>query len=224
MLADLARNGHHTPFEKSILHFTITCDVATHIHYLKHRIGVSINAESARYKQIKEDRYYVPMDWPEEWRQKLAVFSEEGLLLYHQCLESLTTQYGMTRKRAKETARYFRPYNTQIQSDVAFNFRSFMHFLGLRHDAHAQDEIHSLAHRAVELVSGIPGQPFLHSLTAFGYPKPFLPFPTAPEVDPRDVLLEQARQVLSWYAGHLRPEDRVNDNGDKATELLRRLP
>jgi thymidylate synthase ThyX len=48
LLHMLARNGHHTPFEKSTLHFLVTCDQASHIHLLKHRIGVSINAESAR--------------------------------------------------------------------------------------------------------------------------------------------------------------------------------
>jgi thymidylate synthase ThyX len=98
MLTQLATNGHHTPFEKSALHFTVTTDIATHIHLLKHRIGVSINAESARYKQIREDRIYIPEDWPIEWQQRL------------------------------ETARFFRGYNSQIQSDVMFNFRSFMHF------------------------------------------------------------------------------------------------
>ena len=50
----LASEGHHTPFEKSSLHFLVTVDQATHIHLLKHRIGVAINGESARYKELKE--------------------------------------------------------------------------------------------------------------------------------------------------------------------------
>jgi thymidylate synthase ThyX len=128
MLTQLATNGHHTPFEKSALHFTVTTDIATHIHLLKHRIGVSINAESARYKQIREDRIYIPEDWPIEWQQRLETFSQQGLALYHECLESLVSGFGVTKKRAKETARFFRGYNSQIQSDVMFNFRSFMHF------------------------------------------------------------------------------------------------
>ena len=53
LLKMLAENGHHTPFEKSALHFLVTVDTATHIHLLKHRIGVSINGESARYKELK---------------------------------------------------------------------------------------------------------------------------------------------------------------------------
>jgi thymidylate synthase ThyX len=58
----LASEGHHTPFEKSQLHFLVNVDQATHIHLLKHRIGVSINGESARYKELKEDKTYIPED------------------------------------------------------------------------------------------------------------------------------------------------------------------
>jgi thymidylate synthase ThyX len=63
LLEMLASEGHHTPFEKSTLHFLVTVDQATHIHLLKHRIGVSINGESARYKELKEDKSYIPSDW-----------------------------------------------------------------------------------------------------------------------------------------------------------------
>ena len=48
LLKMLASEGHHTPFEKSGLHFLVNVDQATHIHLLKHRVGVSINGESAR--------------------------------------------------------------------------------------------------------------------------------------------------------------------------------
>ena len=47
--------GHETPFEKGSVHFLVNCDIASHIHLLKHRIA-SINAESARYKELKEDK------------------------------------------------------------------------------------------------------------------------------------------------------------------------
>lgn len=63
LLKMLADEGHHTPFEKSLLHFLVDSDIASHIHLLKHRIGVSINGESARYKEIKEDKYLTPNDW-----------------------------------------------------------------------------------------------------------------------------------------------------------------
>jgi flavin-dependent thymidylate synthase len=168
LLFMLAREGHHTPFEKSSLHFLVSTDIASHIHILKHRIGVSVNAESARYKELQEDNYFIPDDFPEEWNQLLTTHTKNGLDLYHECIESLTSEYGFDRKRAKESARFFRSYNTQITADVMFNFRSFAHFLGLRNKENAQKEIREIANKMLDLVVSLDGHPFKHSLEGFG--------------------------------------------------------
>jgi len=174
LLKMLASNGHHTPFEKSSLHFLVTCDQASHIHLLKHRIGVSINGESARYKELKEDKYYLPTDegWNLQtsntllsWVEQLAEFTEEGNRLYHQCLEELTPVLG--RKRAKESARFFKTMNSQITMDVMFNWRSFAHFLSLRNKPDAQVEIQEIAETMLGLVKGIEGNPYKHTIEAF---------------------------------------------------------
>lgn len=167
LLEMLASNGHHTPFEKSSLHFLVKTDIASHIHLLKHRISVSINAESARYKELKEDEYYTPSDWPYEWVDELHKYTKNGLELYHKCIDSLTSRYGIDRKRAKESARFFRPYNTQIVADVMFNFRSFAHFLNLRNKPDAQLEIKNIAKQMLNKVSNIEGNPFKYTLEAF---------------------------------------------------------
>lgn len=161
-------NGHETPFEKGIVHFLVNTDIATHIHLLKHRIS-SINAESARYKELKEDKYYIPYDWPIEWVDKLEDYTNQGLKLYHSCLNSLTNNYGMDRKRAKETARFFRGYNTQIEADIMFNMRSFANFLKLRDSEHAQKEIREIAQKMVHCVKSIEERPFKYTLKAFDY-------------------------------------------------------
>ena len=152
LLKMLAENGHHTPFEKSSLHFLIKTDIASHIHLIKHRVGVSVNGESARYKEIKEDDYLVPQDWPDTWKEILSTHTERGMDLYHKCIEDLVKNFGFTRKRAKESARFFRGYNTQITSDVMFNWRSFYHFLNLRNKQDAQVEIRNIASEMLELV------------------------------------------------------------------------
>src|SRR5271154_690469 len=72
LLTMLATNHHETPFEKSSQHFLITTDIATHIQIIKHRIGVSFNGESARYKELKEDKFYIPDDWAEDEQVKLV--------------------------------------------------------------------------------------------------------------------------------------------------------
>jgi thymidylate synthase (FAD) len=153
--------GHETPFEKGSVHFLVTADQASHIHLLKHRIA-SINAESARYKELKEDKFYLPEDWPDEWITNLRAFTLSSNHMYHKCLAELTPILG--RKRAKESARYFKTFNSQITMDVQFNMRSFANFLKLRASEHAQVEIQDIAWEMFNLVESIEGNPFEHTL------------------------------------------------------------
>lgn len=166
LLKFLAENDHHTPFEKSYLHFLVTCDTASHIHLIKHRVGVSINAESARYKEHTEDKFYVPTDWPDVEQFRMQEFSEKAFGVYHKTVERLV-EAGYNRKRAKESARFYLPYSSQVKMDVAFNFRSFMHFQGLRNKPDAQLEIREIAQQMLDLVKQTGD--FNLSLRGFGY-------------------------------------------------------
>ena len=178
-------NGHETPFEKGMVHFLVDTEIASHIHLLKHRVS-SLNAESARYKELKEDKYYLPEDWgeiecteyihhdfpkhsfaePDQWWISiLEKYTGIGNKLYHQCVEDLTPALG--RKRAKESARFFKTYNSQIQADITFNMRSFANFQKLRNSEHAQVEIREVAAKMLELVKNIEGNPFKCTLDAF---------------------------------------------------------
>jgi flavin-dependent thymidylate synthase len=165
LLKMLAENAHETPFEKSSIHFLCTTEVASHIHLIKHRVGVSVNGESARYKELKDDKYYVPTDWDEEEVQRYTEYMEASLKRYHDVLTRLEKK-GIPRKRAKESARLYVPYGNQITADVMFNFRSFVHFLRLRYSTHAQLEIRELAGVMLRLVKET-GQ-FNATLSAFG--------------------------------------------------------
>ncbi len=180
LLKMLAEAEHHTPFEKSSLHFLVDCDIASHIHILKHRIGCSVNGESARYKELKEDKYYIPDDWKGikvnsllgsaedmTWDKLLQIYTELGNTYYHACLKDLEPVLG--RKRAKESARFFKTYNSQIQADVMFNWRSFHHFLELRNKPDAQKEIRDIAATMLDLVKNIEGNPFKYTIEAFGH-------------------------------------------------------
>ena len=178
-------NGHETPFEKGTVHFLVDTDIASHIHLLKHRIS-SLNAESARYKELKEDKYYLPEDWEGiefsddsvdglghitcdrvivNWNDALDWYTQIGNDLYHRCIADLEPVLG--RKRAKESARFFKTYNSQIQADISFNMRSFANFQKLRNSEHAQVEIREIAAKMLELVENIEGNPFKCTLEAF---------------------------------------------------------
>jgi len=184
LLKMLADNGHETPFEKSSFHFLVTVEQASHIHALKHRISVSINGESSRYKELKEDKFYLPEDWwdikvtpdvkddlnyPQEeymdWFHALELYTQLGNKLYHKSLEQLTPVIG--RKRAKESSRYFKTMNSQITMDIMFNWRSFVHFYKLRSDEAAQLEIREISEEMLKLIKNIDGNPFKHTIEAF---------------------------------------------------------
>lgn len=167
LLNMLASEGHHTPFERGILHFLLHLDDKTHIHVLKHRIS-SANGESARYREIKHDNYLIPDDLPFYWQDKLKEHSEQGNKLYHECLNALVMNNGFTRKRAKEVSRYFKTQNSQLTLDFQINFRSFINFQKLRNSEHAQVEIKNLSEDMLQLVKNIEGNPFKYSLESFG--------------------------------------------------------
>lgn len=171
LINKLWTSGHKTPFEKGIVHFLVRTDIATHIHLLKHRIA-SINAESARYKELKHDQFYVPYDFdgPERgiWTDALIEHTERGNQLYHQYLAEMTPVIG--RKRAKEVARYFKSYNSQITADVMFNMSSFANFIKLRTAHDAQKEIQQVGILMWDAVQSIEGNPFQHTLKAIASP------------------------------------------------------
>ena len=180
MLESLWSNGHETPFEKGIVHFLVDSEIASHIHMLKHRIA-SINGESARYKELKEDKFFLPEDWigigvnrevlfeedknliwylhltsqkDSDWYNILKDYNELGNKLYHQCLKDLTPILG--RKRAKESARFFKTYSSQIEVDIMFNMRSFANFMKLRDSKHAQKEIREIAQEMFKQLKELP--------------------------------------------------------------------
>ena len=193
LLIMLWSEGHETPFEKGVVHFLIDCDIASHIHLLKHRLS-SATSESARYKEIKEDKYYLPEDWDpigknlgldehlilDTWLSDLEHMSKKTNEMYHKCLEELTPILG--RKRAKESARYFKMYNSQIQTDISFNLRSFANFLRLRKSEHAQKEIRDIAQQMFDIVQGLDNEPFKTALWV---------------IDRANVLWEQKRKEIS---------------------------
>ena len=165
LLKMLAENEHHSVFEKSSLHFLVTTDVSSHIHLIKHRVGVSVNAESARYKELKDDKYYVPIDWDKNEQDLYAQHIEDSFKKYHETLDRLIAK-GISRKRAKESARLYLPYGNQLTADVMFNFRSFYHFIKLRYSMHAQLEIRDIARDMLHHVKAT--EKFNDTLEAFG--------------------------------------------------------
>jgi hypothetical protein len=155
--------------------FATTNDIATHIQFLKHAVAMQAeNAESARYKELKEDKFYLPEDWKDYgniglyWYDELCESAKIMNRKYHFCLRDLIA-VGMPKARAKETARYFKLYNSQINSTKMFSFDGLMQVYFKRQASKgAQREISDMVSAMVEEVKNIPGNPFKASLEAFG--------------------------------------------------------
>lgn len=181
LLDYLAQNDHTSPFRFSSFMFAATTDIATHIQKLKHTVILEAeNGESARYKELKEDKYYLPEDWrgiklsddlleyntQATWLLILEDYTERGNKLYHRALQDLSPVLG--KKRAKETARYFKTYNSEINTLNKLSFDGIIQFYYKRHDkSYVQNEIADFAIAMVDAVRNIPGNPFQHSLKAF---------------------------------------------------------
>ena len=187
LLEYLASNEHTSPFRFSSFVFGMTTDVATHIQKLKHKVILEAeNGESARYKELSEDKFYLPNDWEKvklsqessiygsfserfgvnhNWQSVLENYTKLGNDLYHQCLKDLTPVLG--RKRAKESARYFKTYNSQINTLNKFSFDGVVQFSYKRNTEHAQKEIAFVAQEMINCIKNIEGNPFKYSLKAW---------------------------------------------------------
>ena len=154
---------HTVPFEHSWIQFAITCDTASHIQILKHRT-LSVNAESARYKEYTADKYYIPEDWDVLNKNFLAVKTQDAYRHYH--CHIANNEHD--RKRAKESARYFLPYAIQVNLVVSGNFHAYANFWKLRNSDQAQLEIHQISAEMLRLVKETTNDSFRHSLDAWG--------------------------------------------------------
>ncbi len=182
LLEFLASENHSSPFRLSSFVFGFTTDLATHVQKLKHKVILEAeNGESARYKELKEDKFYLPEDWygvmPTDskvkrefgnldWYEILKQHTQKSNFLYHTSLKDLNNRLG--KARAKETARYFKTYNSQINTINKFSFDGIMQFYQKRNTTHAQKEIAEIAESMVKCIKEIPNNPFEYSLKAFG--------------------------------------------------------
>ena len=160
----LLKSSHWSPFEHNLISFRIITSNSTQIQMLKHRIGVSYNVESARYRTYREDKTYIPEDLCEEWQGLLLSATESCWKLYHRLIDD-HEELGLEKSRAKEIAKLFLPMSTQVEMFVTFNLRSFFHFQTLRNSRHAQKEIRDVAQKMWELVEE-SGQ-FRHAMEAY---------------------------------------------------------
>lgn len=159
----LFSHAHGTPFEACVLKFCIKAPIFVVRQWQRHRSG-SFNEESARYSVI-EDHFYSPASecvkrQSDQNKQGGGeAFSEVDALLLSDGMHIMNLQSHryyqalLDRDIARETARMVLPVATYTTMYWMVNLRNLLHFLTLRADPHAQQEIRDYAEAIIDLVA-----------------------------------------------------------------------
>ena len=155
LLRHLMRHYHTSPFESCVLKFHIKLPIFTERQFARHRTA-GWNEVSARYSELPEE-YYVPdvesvrtqsstnkqgsgdqmpEGVAEQFIADTKIAGKAAFAQYHKDLEN-----GM----ARELARINLPLGTYTEKVWWINLHNLLHFLNLRMDGHAQQEIREFA-------------------------------------------------------------------------------
>ena len=157
----LLRHGHTTPFEMVELKFLVRLPMYIARQWIRHRTA-SVNEYSARYSVVPDEYELLapgevrrqstrnrqgrgePLDEAagERFRAELDRIAQESYAAYQRALSE-----GV----ARETARMVLPVSFYTQWYWKVNLHNLFHFLELRLDPHAQEEIRQYAGVVAEL-------------------------------------------------------------------------
>lgn len=178
LLRFLAEHKHTTPFRHPQLQFRIECPIFVERQLFTHQIGWARNSISGRYVDFSTE-YDPPMQY--RYQSKDSKQGSSG------CLDSDVNDYLVDKVDAilkqcedlykemvelgvsKEQARCHLPLCLTTKFIWTGSFHAFMHLCALRLKADAQQEIRILVGMMLRAVQNIEGNPFQHSLAAWGY-------------------------------------------------------
>jgi thymidylate synthase (FAD) len=160
----LARHRHTTPFEMVEFKFHHVMPIFVARQWIRHRTA-NVNEYSARYSIVR-DRFYHPS--PENVRKQSLSNRQGGdepidhataaeFLAYLDRVERDYEQYQrfIDRGVAREIARIALPASVYTEWYWKIDLHNLFHFLSLRMDAHAQQEIRDYANAMFALVQPI---------------------------------------------------------------------
>jgi thymidylate synthase (FAD) len=160
----LARHRHTTPFEMVEFKFHQVMPIFVARQWIRHRTA-NVNEYSARYSVVK-DRFYRPS--AESIRQQSAtnrqggdqaadVATAEDFLRYLEAAEAHFADYERLLEKgvARELARIGLPLSVYTEWYWKIDLHNLLHFLSLRMDSHAQQEIRDYANAMFALIQPI---------------------------------------------------------------------
>jgi thymidylate synthase (FAD) len=160
----LARHRHSTPFEMVEFKFHHVMPIFVARQWIRHRTA-NVNEYSARYSIVK-DRFYHPT--PDNVRKQSASNRQGGeepadpataqeFLAYLDRVEKDYEQYQafIDKGVAREIARIALPASVYTEWYWKIDLHNLFHFLSLRMDPHAQQEIRDYANAMFALIQPI---------------------------------------------------------------------
>jgi thymidylate synthase (FAD) len=160
----LARHRHSTPFEMIEFKFHHVMPIFIARQWIRHRTA-NVNEYSARYSVVR-DRFYHPSI--ENVRKQSTVNRQGGdepidemtAREFCEYLDKVESHYAdyqklMDKGVARELARIGLPVNVYTEWYWKIDLHNLFHFLSLRMDAHAQQEIRDYANAMYALISPI---------------------------------------------------------------------
>lgn len=172
----LVKHGHTSPFRHCSLQFRINCPIYVERQLFKHQVGWAANSISGRYVDFS-DTYTTVTEW-----RKQSTSSKQGSegVIDNQELASIIESDIIDRCKgayeklielgvSKEQARTILPLNLNTTFIWTGSFQAFVHLCNLRLKPDAQQETREVVAEMLECVKNIEGNPFQHSLAAFGF-------------------------------------------------------
>lgn len=172
----LVDHKHTSVFRHAQLQFRIQCPIYVERQLFKHQVGMSANSLSGRYVDFSDS--YTLID---EWRKqsKSSKQGSEGIVANQLDCIKIENEVIATCKNAydkllelgvsKEQARSVLPLSLNTTFIWTGSLLSFFHLFNLRLKPDAQQETREVVAQMLELVKNIEGNPFEHTLKAWGY-------------------------------------------------------
>ena len=149
----LLKNRHTTPFEQIELQWEVQAPIFVFRQWHRHRTA-SLNEMSGRYTKLP-DMFYIPT----QWRMQDTVNKQGSVGTFEEAMnDEITRRYTdhillgfelydwmIEQGVSKEMARFHLPVSTYSKMVWKSNLHNTWHFLGLRLDPHAQQEIREYA-------------------------------------------------------------------------------
>ena len=170
----LVEHKHTAPFRHPQLQFRIECPIFVERQLFKHQVGLSANSISGRYVDFS-DKYFSFTGLRKQ--SKSSKQGSEGILDRPDLIEKINNHIKASQilykelceaGNAKEQARAILPLCLETQFIWTGSFLAFTHFWNLRLKSDTQEETRILAGEMLHLVKNIEGNPFQHTIAAFG--------------------------------------------------------